>query len=164
LYRGDSLWQFQIGLYCTLVRSPPPSLPLEPLPVSLKTIARGFFVLFHVSIWSPSTIYPHLNFLHSPFHPHKYPSRNTASILQSCLSLFIFKSMFKEVSQLSEYTLFLSIQPFFCSPLPFYPSPIFQQLSVHIIISSTFTDVMFYDIVDALSFSFPFPPSLSSIE
>jgi hypothetical protein len=29
LNRRDSLWQFQIGLYCILLRSPPPSLPLD---------------------------------------------------------------------------------------------------------------------------------------
>jgi hypothetical protein len=45
-------------------------------------------------------------------------------------------------------------------PYPFNSHPpIFQQLSIHIL-----TDVIFYDIVDALSFSFPFPPSTSSIE
>jgi hypothetical protein len=40
---------------------------------------------------------------------------------------------------------------------------IFQQLSTHILISSTFTDVMFYDIVDALLFSFPFSPSYRAV-
>jgi hypothetical protein len=44
----------------------PLSLPLNPLPVPLKTIARGFFVLFHIAIWNPSIIYLHLNLLHSP--------------------------------------------------------------------------------------------------
>jgi hypothetical protein len=62
-----------------------------------------------------------------------------------------------------EYTLCWSSQPFILlslTPLPPTPIPIFQQLSIHFLISSTFTDVMFYDIVDALSlFSFP-----SSIE
>jgi hypothetical protein len=57
-------------------------------------MARGFFVLFH--IWTPSTIFPHLNLLHSPFH--KNPTI-TAPILQTCLSLLISKLMFKEVSQ-----------------------------------------------------------------
>jgi hypothetical protein len=65
LYSCDSLWQFQICLYCTLVRSPPPSLSLHTLPVSLKAIARGFFV-FCVGIWSPQTIFPHLHLLCSP--------------------------------------------------------------------------------------------------
>jgi hypothetical protein len=46
-------------------------------------------------------------------------------------------------------------------PYPFSPTPIIQQLSVHILMSSACTDVIFYDIVDALSFSFPFTPSSS---
>jgi hypothetical protein len=54
--------------------------------------------------------------------------------------------------------------PFLCSPSPFYlPSPIFQQLSMYILISSNFTDVMSYGIIDALPFSFPFPLFLSFI-
>jgi hypothetical protein len=48
--------------------------------------------------------------------------------------------------------------PFHCSPLPLPSHPHFQQPSVHILISSICTDVMFYDITDALSFSLPFPP------
>jgi hypothetical protein len=47
--------------------------------------------------------------------------------------------------------------PFHFSPHPFTSHPILQQLSVHILVSSPFTDAMFYDIVDALSFSLPFP-------
>jgi hypothetical protein len=39
-----------------------------------------------------------------------------------------------------------------------------QQLSAHILTSSTFTDHMFYNITDALSFSFLFPLSPTSIE
>jgi hypothetical protein len=41
------------------------------------------------------------------------------------------------------------------TPLP--PPPIFQQLLVRILIPSTFLDVMFYNITDALSVSFSFP-------
>jgi hypothetical protein len=75
LYRGDSLWQCQIGLYCTLVSSPPLSLPLNLLPVPLKAVVRGFFVLVYVGIWNPPTIYPHLDLLHPPSHlPQATPS------------------------------------------------------------------------------------------
>jgi hypothetical protein len=62
-----------------------------------------------------------------------------------------------------------SVQPFPFSPLPLYlPPSIFHQHSVPILISSTFIDIMFYVIVDALSFSFPFlfpwvPYSSSSV-
>jgi hypothetical protein len=63
-----------------------------------------------------------------------------------------------------ESTSLWSIQPLPSLSLTLYlPLPIIQQLSIHILVSSTFTDIMFYDIVDALSFSFPFPLSLKSI-
>jgi hypothetical protein len=65
LYRQDSLWQFHIGLYCTMVRSPIPSLPLYPLSAPLQAIPRCFIILFHKVIWSLSTIFLHLNLLHS---------------------------------------------------------------------------------------------------
>jgi hypothetical protein len=44
--------------------------PFRPFPIPLKAIARGFVVLLHKGIWSPSTIYHHLNPLssHSPSH------------------------------------------------------------------------------------------------
>jgi hypothetical protein len=77
LYGGSSLWQFQISLDLnyTLVRSPPLCLPLNPLPAPLKAITRSFFVLFHISIWSPSIIFPHLNLLHWPsFLPQEPPT------------------------------------------------------------------------------------------
>jgi hypothetical protein len=41
IVRGDSLYIGQVT---------PPSLPLNPLTTPLKAVARGFFVLFHVSI------------------------------------------------------------------------------------------------------------------
>jgi hypothetical protein len=44
----------------------PLSLPLNSLPASPKAIAKGFLVLLHIGIWSPSTIYRHLNLLPSP--------------------------------------------------------------------------------------------------
>jgi hypothetical protein len=43
-----------------MVRSPLPSSLSNSLPVPLKAIARGFIFLFHVCIWSPSTIFLHL--------------------------------------------------------------------------------------------------------
>jgi hypothetical protein len=76
--------------------------------------------------------------------------------------------MFKGVSQCvpaMSLLYFGPFNPFHCSPLAFYlPSSSFQQLSIHILISSTFTDGVFYNIVDTLSFSLPFPASLSSIQ
>jgi hypothetical protein len=88
------------------------------------------------------------------------------NVIQSCFLLLIFKLVSKGVSQYMPTVgmLYLGMfGPFHYSPLPLYlPAPIFQQLSVHILTSSTITDLMFYDITDALLFSFPFPLSLSS--
>jgi hypothetical protein len=54
-------------------------------------------VFFHLSIWNPSTIYPHLNLLHL-LSPPSTP--NTVPILQSCLLLLIFKPMLKGIFSL----------------------------------------------------------------
>jgi hypothetical protein len=54
-----------------LVRSFPPSSPCKPLSTPLKAIARGFIDLFHICLWSPSTIFPHFHVFHSL--SHKYP-------------------------------------------------------------------------------------------
>jgi hypothetical protein len=139
LYMGDSLWQFLIGLYCSLVRSPhllSPTTPQSPpLPTPLKAIARGFYVLFHISIWSPSMYTLTLiSFSHRPAPTSTTP---TLFLFYSPVLLLIFKLV----------------------------TPYFQQLSVHISIyieRYTFIDVMYYDIVDALSFSFSFPTAPSS--
>jgi hypothetical protein len=75
---GGSYWQFWLDLYCTLVSLPPLSLPLSCLPTPLKATARGFLVLFHIGIWSPSsTIYCHLNLLSSPSSLPLIPSLHT---------------------------------------------------------------------------------------
>jgi hypothetical protein len=75
--------------------------------------------------------------------------------------------MFKGVSQCMPSVgvlYFGPFNPFHYSPLPLYLPPIFQQLSIDILISSAITDVMFYFITDAPSFSFLFPLSPSSLE
>jgi hypothetical protein len=83
-YRGDSLWQLQIGVYCTLVRSLPLSDPLDPLFAPLKVILGGVFFLFCRSIWSLpyTTINPHLNLL---LHP-------------SCITQHIYCNFFTSLS------------------------------------------------------------------
>jgi hypothetical protein len=65
---GNSYWGFWIGLYCTLYTST--ISPLSPLPTPLNAIGKGFFVLFHISIWSPLTIFHNLNLLHSSTPSH----------------------------------------------------------------------------------------------
>jgi hypothetical protein len=98
------------------------SLP-QPPPIPLKAIARGFFVLSHICIWSPSTIYPHLNLLHSPFPlPLVHPT-HTVPNLQSCLSLLIFKLIYDGVSQCIPTVgilYFGLLNPFHYSPLSLY--------------------------------------------
>jgi hypothetical protein len=90
-YRGDSLWQLQIGVYCTLVRSLPLSDPLDPLFAPLKVILGGVFFLFCRSIWSLpyTTINPHLNLLLHP--PHVSPNTYTVTFSHPCLALLILK-------------------------------------------------------------------------
>jgi hypothetical protein len=72
----------------------------QPLPTSLKAIAGGFLVLFHISIWSPSTIYHHLK---SPSFILPPPSSTLLHTLYQFYSpafhYLIFKLMFKWVSQ-----------------------------------------------------------------
>jgi hypothetical protein len=60
---------------------------------------------------------------------------------------------------------FGQFNPFHYSPLtPYLPTLTIQQPSIHIFISSIIKDVMYFDIVYSLSFSFPFPPLPSFIE
>jgi hypothetical protein len=90
------LWQFWVGLHCTLLRLPHHLPPSKTLPNPLKAIIRGFIIVFHICIWSPLTIFPHLHLLCSP--SRKYPLHTQPPILQPCLSLSVPKSMFKGVS------------------------------------------------------------------
>jgi hypothetical protein len=70
--------------------------------------------------------------------------------------------MFKGVSHYT-YTFLWSAQPLPLLSLNLLPpTPTFQQLSIYILISSTFTSYAIF--TDALLVSFPFPLSPSSIE
>jgi hypothetical protein len=60
-------------LYCALFTLSPLSLPLSILPTPLKAIARGFLVLFHIGIRSPSIISHCLNLLPSSSPIHTLP-------------------------------------------------------------------------------------------
>jgi hypothetical protein len=96
--------------------------PSPPMP--LRAIARGFLALFHLGIWSPSTIHRHLNLLPSPSLPAS--PAHTMPILQSWFSLLIFKLTFKGVSQCmpSVGVLYFGLfNSFHYSPLPLYPPP-----------------------------------------
>jgi hypothetical protein len=99
--------------------------------------------------------------------PFPLPLHKNCSYFTVLSLLLISKWMFKGVSRCIPTVgalHFGPFNPFHCSPFPLPSHPHFQQLSVHILMSSTCTDVMLYDITDALSFSLPFPPSPSSIE
>jgi hypothetical protein len=150
-----------MAVHCTLVRLTPP-IPPNPL-CPLKAIARGFIVLFHVCIQSPSTIFPHLHLLHSPSSlPQAPPHTRCAYFI--VLSFFInSKSMFKRVSWCipAVNILYFGLFSHFCySSLPFPSYPHIQQLSVYIM-SSSCTDVFHYC---WLSFSFPSLLPLSAID
>jgi hypothetical protein len=160
--QGDLLWQFQIGLYYTLVRSPFIISPPQPLWAPLKAIARGFFVLFHTSVWCPSTIHPHLNLptTSNPLHTHTVPICPVFGYyyLSWCSKGFLYVCLL---------WVYFTLVPSIALPYPFTSHPLFfnTYISIHnLLSSSTLTDVVFYNIINALSFSFPFPLSPSSIE
>jgi hypothetical protein len=159
------IYSFSGGIHCDnskqayivhrLDHPPSPNLLSTPL----KTITRvSLFYEVHQP-YSLTLIF----FVHPPTST---PS-HTVPILQSCLSLLIAKLMFKGVSQCIPTVSILyfgPFNPFHYTLLPLYfPRPIFQQCSVHILISSTFTGVIFYDIIDALSFSFPSFPEFHRV-
>jgi hypothetical protein len=89
-------------------------------------------------------------------------------ILQSSFLLLIFKLMFKGESQCMPTVgvlYFGSFNPFHYSPLPLYlPLPIFQQLSIHTLISSTFTCyVLWYYWCSIILFSLPSFPEFQRV-
>jgi hypothetical protein len=93
---------------------------------------------------------------------------NTVTILQSCFSLLIFKLMFQGVFQCTSTVsipYFGLFSLFHYSPLPLNPPPpIFQQLSVHILLSSTFTSyIMCYYWCSIILFSFPSFPEFHRV-
>jgi hypothetical protein len=140
------LCQFPVALHCTLVRSP--HVSPNCLPAPLKAVARGFIVLVHICIRSPSTIFPHLHLLYSP--PTSTPTHCTYFTVLSCIinSKANGQRGFS-MYPLCECTLLCLVQcPLFLSLTPSLPPPIIQQLSVHIVRSSTCTDVMYFDIID----------------
>jgi hypothetical protein len=56
--------------------------PFNPLPITLKAMSRDFLVLFHIGMWTPSTIYHHLNLLPSP-SPLLLPTPHTLCLFYS---------------------------------------------------------------------------------
>jgi hypothetical protein len=107
--------------------------------------------LFHIVIWSPSTMYPHVLSFHAS--TQLVPPDNV-HILQSGILLLIFRLMCKGVSQCIplwvHFTLVCST-PFVTLPYLFSPLPHFSVLSAHILIFFTFKDVVVYNITDYYS-------------
>jgi hypothetical protein len=107
-----------------------------PSPPHLRAIARGFFVLFYMGMWSPSTIYATvISFIH--LLPSLVPPHTHCNYF-IVLWFLIFKLMFKGVSQciLNVGIFFFgSFNAIHCSLTPL-PSPIIQQHSIHILILS----------------------------
>jgi hypothetical protein len=116
----------------------PTFTPPQPLPSTPK--ARGFIIVFHICIWSPSPIFPHLHLLHSlpSISISLPPNAHTVPILQSCLLLLISKSAFQGVSQCSPTvsTLYFGqFNPLCSSPFPLLSHPrlfnSFQYISLY---------------------------------
>jgi hypothetical protein len=141
---------------------PPPPLsiiPLSPLLKQLQKVSLFYFIYVykvHQSN-SPSFI---LSIHPLSSNPHTPP----LDLFYSPVHFLITKSVFTGVSQYSSAVNILylvSSTPLLLSLTLSFLAPIIQQLPV-LIMSSTCTDVMYFDIVDY--HSFPFPPPLSSIE
>jgi hypothetical protein len=96
---GDSLWQFQITLYCTLVTLPPPSRPLYPLPTSLRAIA-SVSLFYFVYVYEVHQLYSltFISSIHPPTHSTKYAHTQTLYLFYSPVSLLIPESMLTGVS------------------------------------------------------------------
>jgi hypothetical protein len=130
-----------LDLCCTLVTWPPSSLLLNSFLPHLKQFKEDS-QLFLIGM-------KYINHIPSPYSPsftlptHIRTLPNTVLILQSWFLLLIFKLMLQGVSQRITVVVVLYIgpfNPFHYSPLSLYLlHPIFQQHSVHILISSTFT-------------------------
>jgi hypothetical protein len=126
------------------------------------SIPRGFLILFHIGIWSPSTIYPQLNLLHSPSSIPLIPP--TVPILQSCLLFLIFELMFKRVSQcvpIVSVLYFGSFNPFNYSPLSFYLPPLFCNSFQYISLYSLPSQMLCFMILLIIKHSFSFPYQVS---
>jgi hypothetical protein len=159
---GGFIVTIPIRLILYIIYMAPIVSPPLPFPTPLKAIARGFLVLFHIGIWSPPTIYHHLNLLSSPSLLSIYPPSPEGTHCAYFIVLVFIINMWIDVqSSVSMYALcgcalLWSVQSLrLLSLISLLPPPIFQQLSVHIHISSTFTSVVDNTTV-ALPFSFPF--------
>jgi hypothetical protein len=105
--------------------------------------------LCSISYWYMKSIY-HIPLPSSPLFTLPFPQvpPPTVPILQFCISLLILKSMFKGVSWCIPAVgiLYFDSTPSIALPYPFSSHPLFSiAFSAHPI-SSTFTDIMFYDI------------------
>jgi hypothetical protein len=137
---GHSLWEFQIVLYYALVKSLPLSLPLNLLPTLLQAIAKGIITLFHIGIWSPSTMFLHLNLPCSPFPSHC----TNFTVLSFIINFHVSVQRVLRCSATVIILYFGPLNPFCYAPSPLPPtSPPLWQLSVHDLIPSTSTVVTF---------------------
>jgi hypothetical protein len=65
----------------------PPSLPLNILPTPLQEISLSYFIWV---IWSPPTMFPHLNFFHTQVLPQVLPNFTVLSLfLSQCSKGFL---------------------------------------------------------------------------
>jgi hypothetical protein len=164
LCRGDSLWQFQIALHCTLGRLP--SCQLLPSSPSLPHLNHLPEVSLFCFAWIYEVHQPYSLTFFSSIHPP--PPTGTPSQYHFIVLSFIINSKFSVQRDFlmcpwCGYTLLWSIQLLpLLSLTPSLPPPIIQQLLIHIITLYLHRCNVFW--YCWLSFSFPFPLPLSSIE
>jgi hypothetical protein len=169
LYRGrgrNLLWQFWTALHCTLV--------WLSLHLSTATLSPSHLKQLQGVHHSISSIYMKpINSIPSSSSPPfilPFPQVSPLHCTYFTVLSFIISSKVKAQMGFSmylscEYALLWSVQSFLLlSLVPSLPTSIIQQLSVHIFISSTCIDVIYFGTVDSLSFSFLFPLPQSSIE
>jgi hypothetical protein len=130
------------------------------LPAPLKATARGFIITILYTYMKSINHFPHLHLLHLPPPLTSTPSHTL--YLSTVLSMF--KGIPQSIPALSVLYV-VQFNPFHYSPLPL-PShyPLFNRFQYIIVTSSTCTDVIYFNIVDTLSFSFNFPPPRNSVQ
>jgi hypothetical protein len=126
----------------------------------LKIISTSFMFYFHTSMWGTLTIFA---LLYLPIHPPIVVPTPIGSVLH----LVLFKVCIYCSKGFHLWIYCTLINPTLSIILlyPFPLLPIIQQLSVHFVMPSSYTVVMYFDLVHYLSFSFhsflPLVPSTS---
>jgi hypothetical protein len=139
LYRGDSLWQFTIGSHVHWFDHPTVSSPSTPSMPRIKQLQEVALFSFIYQAHQPffltlvSLVHPSVSHTYSPTHCTCF---TVLSYL--LLSKSVFKGVTHCIPTLVHSTPSISLSYPLLPTLPL----IFQKLSIHILICSTFTDVI----------------------